>query len=388
MTSAANTDKTRFSFRSFRRGLVIVAIVYAVLFTIAYTQQEQTKEALQKQLASLTVLVDNKGSLNFRIRPNEPEHRTGENSATDHTAENTEHLTTEHDGSPTTVEEQSQEDLNLEDIVSQQSKALREAPVDGFFEVTSAGKLPIAKSPHQTPFDIYRKPFVLNKTKPYISVVINDYGLSAPLSKDMVETLPSSVTLILSPYSKSPNDWISTARKDGHEVWLSMPIENKDLPYSDPGAKGLLTRVSLQYNQDRLQWVLGRAVGYTGIAAFTDEALDSAKNVFEKMISDMFGRGLGYFEMNSADDSFFLPLVKGLKAPNVQNNATIKIVDEDGPEVQKVYGMIEKNGHAVVVITPSPVNLKALQGWLASLEEQGIASVPLSAAAAPDTERN
>jgi polysaccharide deacetylase 2 family uncharacterized protein YibQ len=383
MASATDTDKTRFSFKSFGRGLVVVALIYVVLFGIAVSKQDQTAEALQNRLASLTVLVDNKGSLSFRIKPNEQEHSETETSTTEES--HTEHVAEQ----PHEAEEpQEEENLNLEDIVSQQSKALREAPVEGFYEVTSAGKLPIAKSQHQTPFEIYRKPFVLNKTKPYISIAINDYGLSDPLSREMVDALPSSVTFILSPYSKQPNDWIGMAREDGHEVWLNMPIENKDFPYSDPGAKGLLTRVSLQYNQDRLEWVLGRAVGYTGIAAFTDGALDNARNVFEKMTRDMFGRGLGYFEMNTADDSFFLPLVKGLKAPHAQSNATIEIVDEDGPEIQKVYGTIEKNGHAVVVITPSPVNLKGLKSWLVSLEEQGVASVPLSSSAAPDTERN
>lgn len=385
MASATDTDKTRFSFKSFGQGLVVVALVYVVLFGIAISKQEQTSDTLQNRLASLTVLVDNKGSLNFRITPEEPEHTETviETPITEETP--TEHVVEQpHE----TEEPQEEQNLNLEDIVSQQSRALREAPVEGFYEVTAAGKLPISKSPHQTPFEIYRKPFVLNKTKPYISIVINDYGLSDPLSLEMIAELPSSVTFILSPYSKQPNDWIARAREDGHEVWLNMPIENKNFPYSDPGAKGLLTRVSLQYNQDRLEWVLGRAVGYTGIAAFTDGALDNARNVFEKMISDMFGRGLGYFEMNAAGDSFFLPLVKGLKTPHAQNNATIEIVNEDGPEIQKVYGMIEKSGHAVVVITPSPVNLKGLKSWLVSLEEQNVASVPLSSVAAPDTERN
>lgn len=379
MAASTQTEKTRFSVKSFGIGLGLAALVYVVLFVIAFSQQEDSLRALQDRLASMTVLVDNKGQLTFTITQQNPEHTE--------TVERVETTEPEHTTKIETPPDP-EDNLNLEDIVSQQSKALREAPVEGFYEVSAVGKLPIAKSPTQTPFLIYSKPFVLNKDKPYISVVINDFGLSESLSRDMIETLPSNVTFILSPYSQNPEDWIKRAREDGHEVWIGLPVENENFPLSDPGAKALLTRVSLQYNQDRLEWVLGRTVGYTGVAAFTDGALEEARNVFEKMIRGMLGRGIGYFEINTQDDSFILPLAKDMRVPHAHNSATIEVLDETNAGVKQIYARINRNGHAVALIEPSPVNLKALSGWLVSLEEDGIASVPLSAVAAPDTERN
>lgn len=376
MAASAQTDQSRFSMKSFCIGLCAVALIYAILFGIALSNSDETQEALQNKLASMTVLVDNKGQLNFQIQ-----------------SENSDHTDTDNTNAPDTTKDpqtdpESTKELNLEDLVSQQSKALREAPVEGFYEETAAGRLPIAKSTTQTPFLIYSKPYVLNKNKPYISIVINDFGLSESLSQEMIETLPSSVTFILSPYSTKPNEWIAKARADGHEVWLNLPIENKNFPLSDPGTKGLLTRVSLQYNQDRLEWILSRADGYTGIAAYTDDALKNAGNVFDKMVRNIFGRGIGFLEMNTENDSFFLPIAQKLNTPRAHSTAAIDVLNEDNASVKAVYAAINRDGHAVAVVSPSPVNIGALENWMQSMDQDGIASVPLSAVAAPDTERN
>ncbi len=381
MTASTQSQTQSFSLKSFGIGLGIAALIYVALFTIAYSKKEATREEMQNRLASMTVLIDRKNQLTFKIRPqnDQPQTETTPESGN-----------VEETSSPESQNEQTEdpENLNLEDIVSQQSRALREAPVEGFYEESASGLLPISKSPTQTPFEIYRKPYVLNKTKPYLAIAINDFGLDENMSQEMIDSLPSTVTLIMSPYSSNPDKWMKAARADGHEVWLNLPLENKDFPLTDPGAKGLLTRVSLQYNQDRVEWILGRTTGYVGIAAFSDRALENAKNVFEKMGREMLGRGLGYFEMNTGGDSFFLPVAKGAKAPYLQNDVSIDILNVQSPVFQSLQQQIEADGNAAVVITPTPLNLSEILGWMQTLEDSGIATVPLSAAAAPNTERN
>jgi len=381
MTASTQSQTQSFSLKSFGIGLGIAALIYVALFTIAYSKKEATREEMQNRLASMTVLIDRKNQLTFKIRPqnDQPQTETKPESGN-----------VEETPSPESQSEQTEdlENLNLEDIVSQQSRALREAPVEGFYEESASGLLPISKSPTQTPFEIYRKPYVLNKTKPYLAIAINDFGLDENMSQEMIDSLPSTVTLIMSPYSSNPDKWMKAASAAGHEVWLNLPLENKDFPLTDPGAKGLLTRVSLQYNQDRVEWILGRTTGYVGIAAFSDRALENAKNVFEKMGREMLGRGLGYFEMNTGGDSFFLPVAKGSQAPYLQNDVSIDILNVQSPVFQSLQQQIEADGNAAVVITPTPLNLLEILGWMQTLEDSGIATVPLSAAAAPNTERN
>ena len=153
MAASTQTENTRFSLKSFGIGLGIAALVYIILFAIALSGSENSQLALQDRLASLTVLVDNKDQLAMAQDP--------EPSAPSETEETSETVEAPDNNEVPAVEPE--EDVNLEDLVSQQSRALREAPVEGFYEVTAAGKLPIAKSATQTPFLIYSKPFVLNK---------------------------------------------------------------------------------------------------------------------------------------------------------------------------------------------------------------------------------
>ncbi|MEZ5813437.1 MAG: divergent polysaccharide deacetylase family protein [Alphaproteobacteria bacterium] len=374
--SAVQSIHSLFSFKTFVVGLLGVFAVYAALFAYLFFARAQTLQGLEERLASQTVLVDRARVSEIAAHHDMGEAQTAHDSAKAVSVAETPHGQS-HD-----------EDLSLEELVGRQAKSLRQSPVPGFFEETEYGLLPVAKSPMQTPFEIYKKPFTLNLSKPYIAVGVKNFGLSKALSESMIAALPSSVSFILSPYSADPEEWVQKARADGHEVWLQLPIENNRFPLDDPGAKGLLTRVSLQYNQERLAWLLGRATGYAGIAAFTDSALNNSGAMFKNMARDIFGRGLGYFELNTASDSFFGALAADMGKPHTQAFALLGIIDPQGPALKAVQAHIDTEGGAVVTLNPSPNNIVSLESWLAELEQQGVVSVPVSAIADPYIERN
>ncbi len=357
-----------FSFKTFMMGLLGASLLYALLFLYLFLVQDQTLEHLESRLASQTILIDRQGSA------------THETEASNNQSHSDEAL-----GPPTPTPETEE---SLEDLVGRQAKSLRAAPVAGFFEETKNGLLPIAKSPMQTPFQVYKKPFILNRSKPFIAVAMNNFGLSKELSNAMIEELPSSVSFILSPYTATPEKWVQKAREAGHEIWLHIPIENNRFPIEDPGAKGLLTRVSLQYNQDRLQWLLGRATGYTGITAFTDSALDNSGTMFKNMARDTFGRGLGYFELNTAEDNFFKDIAQETATPYTQASAIVDFIDPQSENLKAVQAKINSEGGAIIVVNPSPRNIPSLKRWLESMERRGTLPIPVSAIADPDIERN
>ena len=119
MAASTQTENTRFSLKSFGIGLGIAALVYIILFAIALSGSENSQLALQDRLASLTVLVDNKDQLAMAQDP--------EPSAPSETEETSETVEAPDNNEVPAVEPE--EDVNLEDLVSQQSRALREAPV-------------------------------------------------------------------------------------------------------------------------------------------------------------------------------------------------------------------------------------------------------------------
>ena len=210
--SLASSIQNRFSLKSFGFGVAGVVLLYAALFIYAATKKDYTYASFESRLASQTVLIDRHEAI---TRPQK-------------TIETGDALE-ESDHAEAPTEEKSEEEV-LEDIVSKQALSLRQSPVPGFYEETEYGFLPVAKNPQQTPFQVYKKPFVLNHDKPYLAVAVDHFGLSTELSQQMIDDLPSTVSFILSPYSSQPDKWMQKARQDGHEVWLHLPLENNDFP--------------------------------------------------------------------------------------------------------------------------------------------------------------
>lgn len=394
--SKSDTVKaSRFSFKAFGTGLLVVVLVYALLGVYLLLTQEKSVQSLEASLASQTVLID--GMID-ELRPQptavidktpaleEIQTEDGLNPE-DQVQAPTDAATSEAEND---ISEAAPEETPAETPVTAVkeepagNRALDAVPKVGLFEESSYGRLPVAKGPDETPFLAYKKPYVLNLNKPFISVVMRDFGLSRELSMKMIKDLPSSVSFILSPYSTAPDNWVQKAREDGHEVWLEMPVETNAFPMKDPGSKGLLTRVSLQYNQDRLGWLLGRTTGYTGVAVFTDSALDNAGQMFKNIARSMSRRGLGYLELNPAG-GYFKDVAQEEGTPRAQNSALIDFLINGSEAQEKAMFRINGNGGDIVVIAPTANNIEAAKNWLNELQNQGIQSAPVSAVAAANS---
>lgn len=371
MSALREDFENYFSLKAFAYGFLGVVAFYCLLFMYAFFQQASTVEALEETLASQVSLIERPVVAHHLSSSVQNPVQESSGHEQNHSSE-----TSEHDGGQMRQPEGSKE---LEDIIQVGGKALREAPVPGFFEDGPFGPLPIAKSAIQTPFEIYRKPFLINEGRPTVSIAVYNFGLSKLVSDQMLDNLPSSVSFILSPYSLNPEEWVKKARKRGHEVWMGVPMENNNFPLDDPGAQALLTRVNLQYNRDRIDWILGRATGYAGVAAYSDSSLENAAPMFEKIARDMFRRGLGYLEINPDSDSFWLPFAAELKAPEAQSIGNIEIF-KDGD--MDLLAILKEKQNGVLTVTASQTNILNLSKWLKAVDAENIQIVPVSAIAA------
>lgn len=263
------------------------------------------------------------------------------------------------------------------------SKSLTPAPIKGYYEQSEQGLLPIKNGEHLTPFSAYKKPFTLNRNNKNIAIVILDYGLSDRVSEKAVTTLPSHISLVLSPYTLTPDMWKSKAREDGHEIWLDLPIETMNFPFRDPGSKGLLTSASLAYNMDRIEWALTRTTGYAGIATFTDGALNKSSTMFKDLFSNIFDRGLGYLELNPEGGSFLDKniLSENKEVPHAKADATLKIFDTNSQSLKLIEDRLSQSNNTIILVTPTEKNIDDLMQWIEGLEGKNIHIVPVSSIA-------
>lgn len=232
----------------------------------------------------------------------------------------------------------------------------------------------------ESPFDTYKRPFTPVTGRPMIAIAVNDYGLSGEASAAALESLPPDVSLILSPYAENPRKAQKQARDAGHEIWIGLPVQDKDFPLTDPGPQALLSDSGLQYNQQRLDWVLDRTSGYAGVAASIDSSFNDAPTLIQKLFGSIFEKGLGYFEINPAANTAVETIAIVERAPYVRNDVFL-----DQTSLKSLENTARQKGYVVGVVPPSPGHIQALKVWLETLPGKGISVVPLSAIASSST---
>jgi polysaccharide deacetylase 2 family uncharacterized protein YibQ len=382
--------KEQFSFKSFLIGVAGVVAIYAALFGFAFLKAGSTLEELEARLASQTLFIQETTDVVADETP--PAHDASSHNAQPHEEVSHDEDMLAHDAAPLNEtdkmpapETSITEDLAQLDYVESNSHSLVPAPLEELTEISTYGVLP-KRSAALTPFKAYKKPFLLNRDKSALAIGILDYGLSEALSKNILAFMPSTVSLILSPYSKDAERWQKIAREDGHEIWLQMGIQSESFPKSDPGSQSFLSGVSFRYNQDKLHWLLSRTTGYAGVAGYTDESFKAGGAMYKNLISELFNRGQGFFEMNPNHAGFVRDAALDGAFPYAESRFLLKNLSADNPQLNEIKETLKAQGGASVLIKPTPKNLKDLKTWISKLERENIQIVPVSALAALTTE--
>lgn len=257
--------------------------------------------------------------------------------------------------------------------------SLTPAPINGFYETTHDGPLPIIDSNQQTPFEAYKKPFTPTG-QPLIAIVVRDYGLSGPLSMKVLKDLPAEVSLILSPYADEPEKFQQQARAQGHEIWIDLPAQTEDYPLADPGPQALLSDAGLRQNQDHLNWILSRTSGYAGVAVSIDDSFRNASTLLQKLFGNVFERGLGYFEMNPDAGTSIETMAVVHKAPYARNAVFVEQIS-----LKSLESTARQKGFVIGVVSPYPGHIASLKVWMDTLDAKGFTIAPLSAIAEHST---
>lgn len=371
MTAAGAAQKSRrpFSSRAFLRGLSVGVILYGLLALWIFLSADRTLERHQERLASQTVIVEWQGI-------DEEEHNA--------TAEAYGPVMQQGQPSPDAVA-QNPEDEAVSDPVLLDS-GLADTPVEGLYEQTpDGGHLPVVRAKDGlTPFQAYRRPFDVNATSnPVVSIAVTGLGLSDVATESAVRTLPPNISFILSPYAAAPDFWVRESRAQGHEIWLSLPLETDAYPQDDPGPHTMLISAPEKENLAKLDWLLSRADGYAGFVTGPNPAFMASAGDMRPVIGAIYHRGLGFVD-GSADPSL-IPhtMAVGMKTPYSVVDIWIDSPDPSQDSIARALEQLEAKardkGFAVGVIHALPVSYQQVMKWVETLPQKGLSLAPLSA---------
>ncbi len=259
---------------------------------------------------------------------------------------------------------------------------LAKAPASGLVEDTRNGLIPIIGADGRKPWEVYARPYASAEKGGRIALVIGQMGVAGAATGLALQRLPPGVTLSFVPIADRLEGWIDTARGQGHEVMLSVPMEPLNYPHDDPGPNTLLLSLDPAHNIDRLEWAMGRFTGYIGITSPSGTHFGSDGAAMRPVLEDIKKRGLIFLDAGTAPRSIGDTLANDLSVAHARVD---RIIDQDpsrgsiDSQLEALEGIAHEQGAAVGMGDPFPTTLERIAKWVPLLPDKKLTLVPLSA---------
>ncbi|MDE2495349.1 MAG: divergent polysaccharide deacetylase family protein, partial [Alphaproteobacteria bacterium] len=248
-------------------------------------------------------------------------------------------------------------------------------------ERTPEGPLPKIGDDGTMPMRAYAAP-VVSDGKPRIAIVVNGLGISAKATAAALAGLPAGVTLGFAPYASDVQQWVTQARRQGHEVLLEVPMEPYDFPDSDPGQYTLRAGIGEDSNTRRLVWALTRMTGYVGVTNLLGGRLLSDAGALEPVLTYLTRRGLLFYDNGSALHSVAPDVASRVGTYFAQAATTVDTI-QSAMEIDHQLSDLEAEARAKGSASGSgflyPVTVDRVNVWAKGLAGRGFALVPVSA---------
>ena len=266
--------------------------------------------------------------------------------------------------------------------ITPSTRALPRAPIAGLTRQSAFGPVPSKRAGNA--LLAYKRPFQRQAGKQPVSLIIGGLGVNRSLTQDAIQSLPADVTLSFAAHSVGLQDWVNTARADGHEVLIEIPMESGNFDPTEPGAnRALRTALPPAENGRRLDWMLSRAQGYAGLINFNGDAFLTRADAAAPYMDRISQTGLGFL----TDGAFEAPALPAL-ASSVRQPFKVGhgLIDPDpiGRVISaRLSGLSQtatSGTHPVGVGFAFPETLAEVQAWIATLDAQNLQLAPATAA--------
>jgi len=248
------------------------------------------------------------------------------------------------------------------------------APIAGLSQPGPNGPLPAIATDGRVPAQAYARPFRANG-RPRVAIIVGGLGLNAVTTRAAIERLPAEVTLSFVPYAEGLQGWIDLARAQGHEVMLEIPMEPSGYPDNDPGPHTLLAAGEPADIQARMNWLLGRAVGYFGVTNYMGDRFAASDTGMTAFMTILRQRGVAFLDDGSMS-----------RRPGAWARASAhRIIDEEQnptaiiAQLNALEALAKGQGQALGTGFSYPVTVEAVARWTAEMEARGLQLAPASA---------
>lgn len=255
------------------------------------------------------------------------------------------------------------------------------APYPGLSQPGPNGQLPVIGPGGQTSYKAYRRPFTADPKKAKIAVIVGGLGFNAAATEQAIADLPPEITLSFVPYAQNLQSWVDKARAAGHEVMIELPMEPFDMD-EDTGPQTLLAGLDAKSNVARLEYLLGRSVGYFAVMNYQGAKFAASPTATPPVIKALKERGLGFVGNGVGLRSALggeamkqgLPFASADRVLDIRRDA--EAIDD---QLLNLEALALQNGSALGAGFAYPVTIEQIKFWADGLGERGYQLAPASA---------
>lgn len=261
-------------------------------------------------------------------------------------------------------------------------------PVRDLIEQSETGPLPIRAADGRRPFDVYAGAWSGSRGAK-VAIVIGGLGLSQTGTQSAIKALPAEVTLGFASAGNSLSRWMETARREGHEILMQVPLEPFDYPAVNPGRNTLTIAAAPEDNLRDLHWVLSRTTNYTGVMNYMGGRFVADRDAMAPMMQELGQRGLLYLDDGTSARSVAPELALASAVPFAAGDSMIDSVRDRGAILKKLDQLeatARARGSAIGIGSAFDTTVDAVASWVNEAKKRGIEIVPVSAVAS-DPER-
>lgn len=256
-------------------------------------------------------------------------------------------------------------------------------PDRALIEDSDAGPLPARAADGRRPFEVYARPWS-GARGAKVAIVIGGLGVSQTGTQAAIAALPPEVTLAFASGGNSLDRWMQTARREGHEIVMQVPLEPFDYPQIDPGRNTLTVDAPPAENRDRLYWALSRITNYTGVMNYMGGRFVTDEKAMTPFMTELGRRGLMYLDDGSSARSVAQDLALKQRVPYATASIAIDAERDRGAVLKRLDDAertARAQGQAIAIGSAFDVTVDAVAQWIREAKRRGIEIVPVSALA-------
>jgi polysaccharide deacetylase 2 family uncharacterized protein YibQ len=264
---------------------------------------------------------------------------------------------------------------------------LKPAPDPRLVEKSRYGTLPRIGADGARPADVYARPVPLSQKlqagAPRIAIFVGGMGLSRAATQDAIDKLPGAITLAFAPYGSELEPQAARARESGHEILLQLPMDTFNAGDADPGPHTLHSERSPEAIVDDLHWLMARFPGYAGMTNFLGARFTADEAALAPVLRESKERGLFYVDDATSPRSIARAIASRADLAFARADVVLdadRTPDSIDAALIRLEALARKNGVAIGWATGLPAGIDRIARFARSLEDRGIALVPVSAA--------